>query len=257
MTLFVKTQAPNSSTPRPDDVFKWDECSTLVALRRVASLYKDCLEQLKAPLDKEGELLTKEIERFMQLMEATKGEFQAHREYAQYLYDYTFLLNELQEKQLRKTFPDRFVHQIKAECRSLEENVQSCERHLENCFPGYCYLRNRWKTLTDRTDAAAVGRSSNSSTALMCPVCLDEPTRYYVLICGHLCCESCLSGLRRHHHTSDLGQAPEELIRCSECRRQFPLDSISHTLVDSVAVAAQLLEGKTAAGCLNLKFLNF
>ena len=249
MTLFVKTQAPNSSTPRPDDVFKWDECSTLVALRRVASLYKDCLEQLKAPLDKEGELLTKEIERFMQLMEATKGEFQAHREYAQYLYDYTFLLNELQEEQLRKTFPDRFVDQIKAECRSLEENVQSCERRLGNCFPGYCYLRNRRKSLTDRTEAAAVGgSSSNSSTALTCPVCLYEPTRYYVLICGHLCCESCLTRLRRQHHTlattSDLGQAPEELIHCPECRQQSPLGSLSNTLVDSVAAAAQLLKGK-------------
>ncbi len=221
-------------------------------------MYKDRLKQLKVPLDKKGELLTKEIERFMQLIKATKWEFQAHRDYVGLLYYCTYLLNEFQEAQLQKAFPDRPVDQIKAECRSLEENVQSCERQIESSFSGYCYLRNRRKSLTDRTEAATVGRSSNSSTALTCPVCLSEPTRYYVLICGHLCCESCLSGLRRHHHTSDLGQAPEELIRCSECRRQFPLDSISHTLVDSVAVAAQLLEGKTAAaGFLDLKFINF
>ena len=229
-------------------MFKWDECSTLVALRRVASLYKDRLKQLKVPLDKKGELLTKEIERFMQLIKAKKWEFQAHRDYVGLLYYCTYLLNEFQEAQLQKAFPDRPVDQIKAECRSLEENVQSCERQIESSFSGYCYLRNRRKSLTDQTDAATVGRSSNSSTALTCPVCLAEPTRYHVLICGHLCCESCLTRLRRQHHTlattADLGQAPEELIHCPECRQQSPLGSLSNTLVDSVAAAAQLLKGK-------------
>ncbi|KAH9393120.1 hypothetical protein TYRP_006231 [Tyrophagus putrescentiae] len=245
-TTTTTDNATNSSTARPYDVFKWDECSTLVALRRVASLYKDRLKQLKVPLDKKGELLTKEIERFMQLIKATKWEFQAHRDYVGLLYYCTYLLNEFQEAQLQKAFPDRPVDQIKAECRSLEENVQSCERQIESSFSGYCYLRNRRKSLTDQTDAATVGRSSNSSTALTCPVCLSEPTRYYVLICGHLCCESCLTRLRRQHHTlattADLGQAPEELIHCPECRQQSPLGSLSNTLVDSVAAAAQLLK---------------
>ncbi|KAH9399444.1 hypothetical protein TYRP_017856 [Tyrophagus putrescentiae] len=209
---------------RRRDELNWNECNTLVALRRVAAIYK---ARSKRFAKSEVEVMVKDIDNFTEFIEEIKKEFKAHRRYWTSLFDYTLRLDELNQAQLRMTFADRSVDGIEAECESFvltrESRKESLEAHLER----FRYLKNLKESLKDK----------DAVRSRMCSICWSEPTRYFVLACGHFFCESCLAGLLRHGTPYDI---PEGQIRCSVCRQLSQRDALS--FIDSVAAAYQLVE---------------
>lgn len=209
---------------RRRDELNWNECNTLVALRRVAAIYK---ARSKRFAKSEVEVMVKDIDNFTEFTEEIKKEFKAHRRYWTSLFDYTLRLDELNQAQLRMTFADRSVDGIEAECESFvltrESRKESLEAHLER----FRYLKNLKESLKDK----------DAVRSRMCSICWSEPTRYFVLACGHFFCESCLAGLLRHGTPYDI---PEGQIRCSVCRQLSQRDALS--FIDSVAAAYQLVE---------------
>ena len=238
MTLFVtdnyQAQIELNNRVRRRDELNWNECNTLVALRRVAAIYK---ARSKRFAKSEVEVMVKDIDNFTEFIEEIKKEFKAHRRYWTSLFDYTLRLDELNQAQLRMTFADRSVDGIEAECESFvltrESRKESLEAHLER----FRYLKNLKESLKDK----------DAVRSRMCSICWSEPTRYFVLACGHFFCESCLTGLLRHGTPYDI---PEGQIRCSVCRQLSQRDALS--FIDSVAAAYQLVEGKTVDGLSTL-----
>lgn len=208
------------------DEINWNECNTIVALRRVGQLYKAKAKYFKA---EESEVMSAEIDHFIELIEETKKEFKAHRRYWTHLSDYVLRLDELNQAQGRMTLPDHTPEMMGWLKMSLDATKESSESKLGSHLDRYRYLKNLKSSLKDRDNVEA----------RMCSICWSELSRYYVLTCGHFFCVTCLSQLTKHGAEFNV---PTGKVRCSICRQISNRDLLCS--INTVALALEPIEGE-------------